>query len=137
MADVSKFSPDGGTTTYNIVDTTSTKVSTWNGRSGSVLPMAGDYDATQIDYDAHNSMKDKIDEVAGVWTSPVSCLVGDSTCTITNENINTTSVIDIYYQTASGEPIAYSSAVVTNHTIVITFDSELIEAATIKLLIHN
>ena len=73
----------------------------------------------------------------GVWTSPVSCLTGDTDVTITNSAIHTISTIDIYYETASGNPITYTSAVVTEGQIVITFASALEEAASIKLRITN
>ena len=38
-----------------------TGVSSFNGRSGSVLPMAGDYSAEQVDYDSNQTVKQKID----------------------------------------------------------------------------
>ena len=72
-----------------------------------------------------------------VWTTPVSCLVGDTDVTISNANIHTTSTIIIYYETTSGSPIGYSSSVVTEGQIVITFNAELEEAANIKLQILN
>ena len=37
-------------------------VDTFNGRSGSVLPMAGDYTAQQVEYDSSSTVKEKIDE---------------------------------------------------------------------------
>ena len=57
------------------------------------------------------------------WTSPVACAIGDTTCTITNANIATTSTIDIYNENASGIPIGFSSIVVTTGQIVLTFDA--------------
>lgn len=42
-------------------------VMTFNGRSGSVLPVAGDYNATQVNYSAQQTVKQKIDAlVTGV-----------------------------------------------------------------------
>ena len=35
----------------------------WNGRSGHVLPAAGDYDATMVDYDSNDSVKDVLDDL--------------------------------------------------------------------------
>lgn len=145
MANVTFFSPDGGTTRYPIEDTEArnridnlvTGVSSFNGRSGSILPVAGDYDATQVTYSTGVTTKEKIDSVEGTKTTPVSCLVGDTDVTITNSAIHTTSTIDIYYETASGNPITYTSAVVTEGQIVITFASALEEAASIKLRITN
>lgn len=138
MADVSKFSPDGGTTIYNLVDKTSTKVGTWNGRSGSVLPMAGDYDATQVNYSSQQTVKQKIDAVAGVWTSAVSCLVGDTTATITNAAITANSIIDaVVTETASGNVIAYTKIAVSSGSAVITWASALTEAVSVKLHVLN
>ena len=40
---------------------------TFNGRSGSIVPVAGDYNATQVDYDNNTTVKAKIDSlVTGV-----------------------------------------------------------------------
>ena len=119
------------------IDALVTGVSSFNGRSGSILPVAGDYDATQVNYSAGVTTKQKIDSVEGTKTTPVSCLVGDTDVTITNSAIHTTSTIDIYYETASGNPITYTSAVVTEGQIVITFASALEEATSIKLRITN
>lgn len=145
MANVTFFSPDGGTTRYPIEDTEArsridnlvTGVSSFNGRSGSILPIAGDYDATQVNYSAGVTTKTKIDSVAGVWTSPVSCLIDDTSATITNAAIHTTSTINPYIQTASGAIVAYSNLAVTEGQAVITFGAALTEAASVKLQILN
>ena len=71
----------------------------------------------------------------GVWTTPVSCLVGDTTCTITNSAIHTTSTIKAYSETSSGTPVGYKKIVATEGQAVITFASALTEAANIKLQI--
>lgn len=42
---------------------TSGAVTTWNSRTGDVVPQAGDYNATQITYDPIKSVKDKFDEI--------------------------------------------------------------------------
>ena len=73
----------------------------------------------------------------GVWTTPVSCLVGDTTCTITNSAIHTTSTIKAYSETSSGTPVGYEKIVVTEGQAVITFASALTEAANIKLNVLN
>ena len=71
-----------------------------------------------------------------VWTTPVSCAVGDTTVTIQNANILTTSVIDAYSENASGTPLNIESIVATTGQAVLTF--EALEAATnIKLHIMN
>lgn len=99
-----------------------------------MLRLASDPDDT---YQPHAMTNRELTEAAGVWTNAVSCLTGDTSVTITNSAIHTTSMIDIYYETASGNPITYTSAVVTEGQIVITFASALEEAASIKLRITN
>lgn len=71
-----------------------------------------------------------------VWTTPVSCAVGDTTVTIQDENILTTSVIDAYSENASGKPLNIESIVVTTGQAVLTFGA-LEAATTIKLHIMN
>lgn len=41
-------------------------VKTFNGRSGSVLPMAGDYTADQVNYDNNQTVKEKIDSITAL-----------------------------------------------------------------------
>ena len=69
----------------------------------------------------------------GKWTTPVSCLTGDATVTITDANITTGSTIIPYSETSSGKPVGYSSIAVTTGQAVITFSSALTEGASIKL----
>lgn len=73
----------------------------------------------------------------GVWTSPVTCLTGDTNVTINNANIHTTSIINPYIQTTSGSAVAYTSIVITEGQAVITFGATLTEAASVKLQILN
>lgn len=73
----------------------------------------------------------------GVWTSPVSCLTGDTTATVSNAAIHTTSTINPYIQTSSGATVPYSNLAVTEGQAVITFGSALTEAASVKLQILN
>lgn len=162
-------------------------VSKFNGRSGSVLPMAGDYDSKKIllastlhiggetqddvqealealsDGSGHTILNGLGQEMPqrsnlqfsgglttsddstngktvvsdGVWTTPVSCLVGDTTCTITNSAIHTTSTIRACSETSSGEPVGYKKIVATEGQAVITFASALTEAANVKLNVLN
>lgn len=70
-----------------------------------------------------------------VWTTPVSCAVGDTTVTIQDENILTTSVIDDYAENALGK-YNRESIVVTTGQAVLTFEA-LEAATTIKLHIMN
>lgn len=69
----------------------------------------------------------------GKWTTPVSCLTGDTTVTITDANITTGSTVIPYSETSSGKPVGYSSIAVTTGQAVITFSSALTEGASIKL----
>jgi hypothetical protein len=71
-----------------------------------------------------------------VWTTPVSCAVGDTTVTIQNVNILTTSVIDAYSENASGTPLNIESIVVTTGQAVLTFDA-LEEATSFMLHVIN
>ena len=70
------------------------------------------------------------------WTSPVSCAIGDTTCTIVNSHITTTSTIDIYNENSSGIPIGFSSIVVTTGQVVLNFDALEI-ATSFKAHIYN
>ncbi len=72
-----------------------------------------------------------------VWTSAASCLVGDTSKTISHTAIKTTSVIKAYSETASGVPVSYEKIVVSAGQAVITFSAALTEAASIKLQIIN
>ena len=73
----------------------------------------------------------------GVWTTPVSCLTGDTTATVSNAAIHTTSTINPYIQTSSGATVPYSNLAVTEGQAVITFGAALTEAASVKLQILN
>ena len=79
----------------------------------------------------------ELTDAAGVWTSPVSRLTGDTTATVSNAAIHTTSTINPYIQTSSGATVPYSNLAVTEGQAVITFGSALTEAASVKLQILN
>ena len=70
------------------------------------------------------------------WTAAVSCDIGDTEATITDDNIYTTSIIKTYCEVASGVPIVPTSTEVTTGQVDLTFDA-LTEATNIKLLITN
>lgn len=70
------------------------------------------------------------------WTETVSCDIGDTEATITDDNIYTTSIIKTYCEVASGVPIVPTSTEVTTGQVDLTFDA-LTEATNIKLLITN
>jgi len=71
-----------------------------------------------------------------VFTEPVECEIGDETCTIEDEAILTTSIIDVYSENDSGTPINIESVVVTRGQAVLTFGA-LEETTNIKLHIMN
>lgn len=70
----------------------------------------------------------------GKWTTPVSCLTGDTTVTITDANLTTNStILATSCQTASGEPAGWSKIEVTNGQAVMTFLNPLTENTEIKI----
>lgn len=69
----------------------------------------------------------------GIWTTIVSCAVGDTTCTISNPVLSTSSIIDPYCQNASGTPVGIASIVVTAGQAVITFNEALTEATDFRI----
>lgn len=71
--------------------------------------------------------------VAGKWTNPVLCEIGDTDVTITDSKILTSSAIDVYTQTASGTEVPHSSVVVTAGQAVVTFSYALEENAYVRL----
>ena len=137
MADVSKFSPDGGTTEYNLKDADArSRLTTLESA------MTGKQDTLTFDNaptaNSNNPVKSGgVYTAVGVWTSAVSCVVGDTTATISNASIHTTSSIRIYAQTSSGAVVGYTSIAVTEGQAVVTFAAALEEAASIKLQIFN
>ena len=86
--------------------------------------------------DAIGKLEVKADQALGVWTTPVSAAVGDTTVTITDANIHTTSKIFFMSdnQTSSSDniPIVRESVNVTEGTCVITFPA--LEKATVFTL---
>ena len=167
MANVTFFSPDGGTTRYPIEDTEArsrlttvegalagkqdtltfdnspTENSTNPVKSGGVYTaLAGKQDTLTFDNaptaNSNNPVKSGgVYTAVGVWTSAVSCAVGDTTATISNASIHTTSSIRLYAQTSSGAVVGYTSIAVTEGQAVVTFAAALEEAASIKLQIFN
>lgn len=71
-----------------------------------------------------------------VYTDPESCAIGDDTCTIEDEAILTTSIIDVYSENDSGTPINIESVVVTTGQAVLSFDA-LEEATSFMLHVIN
>lgn len=73
-----------------------TGVASWNGRTGAVVPAAGDYDASQVDYDNSNSgltattEQDAIDELAVTSDCMLNELGAKNLCpnTATSQTVN-------------------------------------------------
>lgn len=67
-----------------------------------------------------------------LWTQPVSCAIGDTTCTIVDANITANSIIDVYTSNTSGDTIIVTNITVTNGQAVISFP-ELTEATSFRI----
>ena len=106
------------------------------------------YPAENVSFDnsgttlSSSNVQDAIEEVNSdikdltIWSNAVSCAVGATSCTITNANILTTSVVEVYNQNASGTPISINTITITTGQAVIAFDA-LTEATEFKLHIIN
>lgn len=80
--------------------------------------------------------KNKTPAFAGIWTTAVSGSVGDTTITFTNNNITTTSILDLYSENESGTPVSYTSVEISAGEAEYTIP-ELGEATDFKLWIRN
>ena len=58
----------------------------------------------------------------GIWTRGVTSAIGDSSVTISEPNISTTSIIEVFCQNASGTPIGINNIAVTSGQAVLSFD---------------
>jgi hypothetical protein len=76
-----------------------------------------------------------IEPVKGVFTSAVSAAIGATSVTITDAAILTTSVIDPYCETASGNTVGITNITVTTGQAVLTFGA-LTEAASFKIWVR-
>ena len=88
-----------------------------------------------------DALADRIDDIEDVlaetsYTSAVSCLVDDTTCTITDSAIKTTSLIEVFSSNTSGDTTVVANIAVTIGQAVLTFDA-LVEATSFKLRITN
>ena len=72
----------------------------------------------------------------GKWTSAVNCAIGDTTATITDANIQTTSIIEDYCSNSSGTKINVPEITVTTGQAVLHFDA-LEEATSFRLYVVN
>jgi hypothetical protein len=70
-----------------------------------------------------NLSASKFNGAETVYSLPVSCLAGDTYCTIQDSHILTTSIIEDYSENASGTKINVSSITVTTGQVVLNFDA--------------
>ena len=142
IASIEKTSTSGLTDTYTVTltDGTTTTFEVTNGRgivSIAKTSSAGLVDTYTITYnDGTTSTFDVTNSNGGTWTTPVNCAIGDTTKTISNASIRTTSVIEYYSENASGTPLSINTMVVTNGQAVLNFDA-LSEATSIRLHVIN
>ena len=78
-----------------------------------------------------------VQNAVGTWTTPVSCAIGDTSVTIANSAITTSSNVKVWSETSSGKPLNYSTIAITTGQAVITFAKALTEATSVKLQIVN
>ena len=144
IVSITKTGTVGLVDTYRILFTDGTHFdyTVTNGSSGSSTASGVSFDNTGTDLNSTN-VQNAIVEVNGkipneVWTPAVACLVGDTTCTITNSAISTAStcVIEDFSENASGTKIAVTQIVVTSGQAVLHFDA-LTEATSFRLHIYN
>lgn len=69
----------------------------------------------------------------GSWTGAVTCAVGDTDVTIMDSKIKSTSTIDVYSESVSGDTISIKNIVITNGSAVLTFFEPLTEQIKFKL----
>jgi len=72
----------------------------------------------------------------GKWTATQNKVIGDTSVSFTDSAISSTSTLDLYSETASGEPVNYNTQTLSGTTVIYTFDA-LTEATTFKLWIRN
>ena len=72
-----------------------------------------------------------------IWSNAVSCAVGDTSCTITDDNITPSSIVDVYNQNASGTPININTVTRSIGQVGLAFNKPLTEATEFKLRIIN
>lgn len=141
VSSVTKTSTSGLVDTYTITfeDGTTGTFTVTNGENGHVIYNGSGTAMAQrskLKFGGGLKVTDDTDTTVvtdGVWTTPVACLTGDTTVTITDANITTGSTVIPYSETSSGKPVGYSSIAVTTGQAVITFSSALTEGASIKL----
>lgn len=121
-------------------------VLSFKGRTGAVVPATGDYLASQIaDTDITGTggyVHAFLNRGGGIWTAAVSCLVGDTSASITHGIANLALhpeeyAIDPRMGTESGALIGCKKIQVVGSQVQVTFSSALTEAASIRLHIMH
>ena len=142
IASITKTSTSGLTDTYTVTltDGTTTTFEVTNGRgivSIAKTSSAGLVDTYTITYnDGTTSTFEVTNSNGGVWTTPVNCAIGDTTVTISNSAIHTTSRIMFFTETSEGKNIGYKTIVATEGQAVVTFDA-LEQATKVQLYVVN
>lgn len=83
-----------------------------------------------------NNAVEEVSEMAGVWTNPANAEENDTSITITDASITTSSIIEVYCQNTSGNPVAVTNMTVTTGQAVLSFYA-LAENTTFKLHVLN
>ena len=88
-----------------------------------------------------DDLSDRIDDVEETldkthYSSAVSCAIDDTTCTIADANITTSSLIEPFYSNTSGDNVVIKNQTVTTGQVVLTFDA-LLEATSFSVRITN
>jgi hypothetical protein len=146
ISSITKTSSAGLVDTYTITfeNGTTTTFTVTNGENGHTIYDSAGVAMTQrqkLKFDGGLNVSDNVDTTVvtyGKWTQAVSCLVGDTSCTITDAAITTNcTILSCECDTASGKPVGWKTITVTAGKAVVNFSSALTEAAQIKLLILN
>lgn len=70
------------------------------------------------------------------WSSSVSKAIDDTTCTIQDPKITTSSIIEPFYSNVSGDNVVIKNQIATTGQVVLTFDA-LLEATSFRVRITN
>lgn len=114
-----------------------------NGKSysnGSQIAISVGYNNTVSGLSATN-VQNAIDEVGAsvstipVWSDTVSCVTGDTSVTIQDSHITTSSAIELFKNTGTA-PVYVTGKTITSGQVVITFNA-LTEATYFKVRISN
>ena len=120
------------------VQLTPEEITTLVGVNNLLAPLDGQ-EITEAKYRpvyTYEELTDDLVEKTGVWSNSVTGAIDAISVTITNSNILTSSIIEVYSSNASGTPIGLNKVEVTAGQAVVKFDA-LTEATSFKLRILN